>query len=63
MGVIGALRDAASPRDGGIFLPVEYINGEKSEYQVFGVDDVNTMVRERALRVDVTGFLFGEKPE
>lgn len=49
------------PDSGGIVLPVEYINGEKAEYEVFGVDDVNIMIRERALSVDVTGRLFGEK--
>lgn len=56
-------RGGVLPDGGGIVLPVEYVNGEKSEYQVFGVDDVNAMIREGVLRVDVTGLSFGEKPE
>lgn len=65
MAVMAALRAGAAQRDGlyGVWLTAEYINGEKTEYQVFGVDDVNTMIREGALAMDVTGWLFGEKPE
>lgn len=59
--VVQALRSAALPRDGGIFLPVEYMNGEKSEYQVFGVEDMNLMVRNRAVELVVTDVLFREE--
>ena len=44
----------------GMRLPAEYTNGERVRFQVYGVDDVNTMIREGALSVNVTGRLFGE---
>jgi len=59
--VVQALRGAALPKDGGIFLPVEYMNGEKAEYQVFGVEDANIMLRNRAVELTVTDVLFREE--
>lgn len=55
-----ALRAGADQtHDIGMWLLVEYAHGEKVRFQVYGVDDVNTMIREGALSVNVTGFLFG----
>lgn len=59
LAVLGALRAGAADVEGdSIFLEARYVNGKRTFFEVFGVDEVNVMFRERAVGVTVTDLLW-----